>query len=272
MTDSVKKILLEKLRKALLPDFTNKLTWLFGSAGVALIAGPAVFRLVGKFSSEVYGVPLEVEFFSEDRSGYGVLLCLLAVVQNIGYQLKGALSEASALRELDRKHEMDMQEARHSHDRLMKEAESERGMAGVRRAHDIKVLNELVEIFPFEDSCNALVVAADVGIYDSFQESLEQLANLHHVSQKLYTPLAEEARAKLIIQAKDTQAVLSSNLVTDPRFSGRYVPCFEQKHNGLQEVFYESQRKMRKACYALIFAYEHFVSVLQEETLWGVDA
>jgi len=57
MPYSIRQIFLEKLRKILLPDFTNKLTWLLGSAGVTLIAGPALFRLVGKISTEVYGFP-----------------------------------------------------------------------------------------------------------------------------------------------------------------------------------------------------------------------
>jgi len=272
MTDSVGKIFLEKLRKTLLPDFTNKLTWLLGSAGVTLIAGPAIFRLIGKISADLYGVPLEVEFFTEDRSGYGVLLCLLAVIQNIGYQLKGGLSEAYAIKDLDRRHEMEMLQAKQEHDRFMAEAESDKGMSEAKRKHDLDLIENITSTFPYEESCNSLVRTADVGISDTFQENLESLANMHYVSQKMYNNSAEEARKELIIQAKETQSVLSSHLVTDPRFDDRYVPCFEQKHNGMHQVYYANQETMRLACISLIRSYEKFVQTLQEQTLWGVQA
>jgi hypothetical protein len=272
MQDSVGKILMDKLRKTLLPDFTNKLTWLLGSAGVTLIVGPAMFRLVGRISADVYGVPLEVEFFSDDRSGYGVLLCLLAVIQNIGYQVKGGLSEAYAIKELDRKHELEMQEARHSHELLMENAESDRGISGSKREHDLARIYDLVKIFPFEDSCDALVIAAQTGISDAFQESLEELSNLHHVSQKLYDTEAEGARKTLVIQAKETQSVLSSYLTLDSRFEGRYVPIFEMKHNGMRHEYYRRQNEMYLSCIALIRSYEHFVEVLRKKALWGANA
>lgn len=272
MSDSIKSILLYKLRRVLIPDFTNKLTWLLGSGGVALIAGPAIFRLVGKVSAEVYGVPIEVEFFNEDRSGLGILLCLLAVIQNIAYQAKGALSEASAIKELDRRHEREMLAAKQDHEVFLKDAESEKSVEEAKRKHDLKKLSELLSVFPFETSCNSLVVAPDTGISDHFQEQLETLANMHHISYRLYDKEAEKYRQELIKQAIETQSVLSSKLVTDPRFDDRYVPMFEQKHNGMREEFYESQDKMRMSCISLIRAYQKFVQVLQERALWGVDA
>ncbi|WP_312245182.1 hypothetical protein [Stutzerimonas nitrititolerans] len=272
MSDSLGKILLDKLRKILIPDFTNKLTWLLGAGGLALIGGPALFRLVGKVSAEFYGVPIEVEFLSEDRSGTGVFLCILAVVQNIAYQAKGALSEAYAIKKLDRKHEMDMLSAKQAHDVFMKESESEKGLEKSKREHDLEKIKELTDVFPFETSCNSLIAAADTGISDTFQERLETLAGMHHITYKLYDVEAEAARYELIKQAIETQGVLSSNLVTDSRFEDRYVPCFEQKHNGLRVVFYENQEKMRMSCIALIRAYQKLVEVLQEKTLWGVNA
>lgn len=272
MSDSIGKIFLDKLRKVLIPDFTNKLTWLLGAGGLALIGGPALFRLAGKISAEFYGVPIEVEFLSEDRSGTGVFLCLLAVIQNIAYQAKGALSEAYAIKETDRKHEMDMLSAKQAHDIFLKESESEKGLGKTKRDHDLNKIKELTQAFPFETSCSSLIIAADTGISDNFQEQLETLAGMHHITYKLYDAEAESARGELIKQAIETQGVLSCNLVTDPRFEDRYVPCFEQKHNGMREVFYENQEKMRMSCIALIRAYQKLVEVLQEKTLWGVNA
>lgn len=272
MPDSIGKIFLDKLRKVLIPDFTNKLTWLLGAGGLALIGGPALFRLAGKISAEFYGVPIEVEFLSEDRSGTGVFLCLLAVIQNIAYQAKGALSEAYAIKEIDRKHEMDMLSAKQAHDIFLKESESGKGLEKTKREHDLNKIKELEQAFPFETSCNSLIVAADTGICDNFQEQLETLASMHHITYKLYDAEAESARRELIKQAIETQSVLSCNLVTDPRFEDRYVPCFEQKHNGMRKVFYENQEKMRMSCIALIRAYQKLVEVLQEKALWGVNA
>lgn len=272
MPDSLKKIILEKIRRVLVPDFTNRLTWLLGGAGVALIGGPALFRLVGKISAEMYGASIDVEFFTEDRSGLGILLCFLAVIQNIAYQAKGALSEAYAIKELDRRHEREMLTAKQDHEVFLKESESGKGVEEAKRKHDLKKIRELVSEFPFETSCNSLVVAPDTGISDSFQERLETLASMHHVSFRLYDSEAEKYRQELIKQAIETQSVLSSRLVTDPRFDDRYVPMFEQKHNGLRDVFYENQETMRMSCIALVRAYQKFVEVLQERTLWGVDA
>ena len=272
MSDSLGKIFLDKLRRILIPDFTNKLTWLLGAGGLTLIGGPALFRLVGKISAEFYGVPIEVEFLSEDRSGTGVFLCILAVIQNIAYQAKGTLSEAYAIKELDRKHEMDMLSAKQAHDVFMKESESGKGLERTKREHDLGKIRELTNAFPFETSCNSLIIAPDTGINDTFQEQLETLASMHHITYKLYDVEAEAARHELIKQAIETQGVLSSYLVTDPRFEDRYVPFFEQKHNGLREVFYENQEKMRISCIALIRAYQKLVEVLQQKALWGVNA
>lgn len=272
MSSSVKRILIDKLRVVLLPDFTNKLTWLLGSAGIALIAGPAVFRLIGKVSIIIYGAPIEVEFFSEDRSGYGIFLCILAVIQNIGYQVKGALSEASAIRDLDRKHEMDLLSAKQTHEVFLLEAESAKGIDAAKRKHDIESINKLISAFPYEQSCNSLIRAADTGINDLFQEQLELLVSMHHISYKMYSTEAENARRNLITQAIETQSVLSSHLVTDPRFANKYVPFYEQKYNGMREIYYENQEKMRSSCISLIRAYENFVSVLQQQSLWGVAA
>jgi len=272
MADNIKKILLEKIRKVLIPDFTNKLTWLLGAGGLALIGGPAIFRLVGEISANIYGIPLHIEFLSEDRSTSGILLCILAVVQNIAYQAKGALSEAYAIREHDRNHEMEILSTQHAHEIFLKEADSEKGLEAVKREHDLKRIKEITSIFPFEVASNALIIAADRGISDSFQEQLEELANMHHSTQNFYDEEAEEARRNLIIQAISTQGVLSSYLVTDPRFNDRYVPCFEQKHNGMHEVFYDHQAKMRLSCIDLIEAYKNLVAILQRKTLWDVNA
>lgn len=272
MPDSLGKILLEKIRKTLIPDFTNKLTWLLGAGGFALIGGPALFRLVGEVSTKLYGIPIEVEFFSEDRSGYGVFLCILAVIQNIAYQAKGALSEAYAIKKLDRTHEIDMLAANQTHEIFMKETESDKGLSKTKREHDLCKIKELSNLFPFEMSCNSLIVAPDTGITDDFQERLEQLSNMHHITYNLYNAEAEAARANLIRQANETQRVLSSLLFSDSRFPEKYVPLFEQKHNDLRNIYYKNQETMRTSCNELIRAYRDLVSILQEKTLWGVDA
>jgi hypothetical protein len=271
MSDSLKSILLDKLRRALIPDFTNKLTWLLGIGGVALIAGPALFRLVGKVSAQVYGVPIEVEFFNEDRSGLGFLLCFLAVIQNIAYQAKGALSEASAIKVLERRHEKEMLAAKQDHEVFLKVADSEKVVEAAKRKHDLKEISELLSVFPLETSCNSLVEAPDTGISYFFQQQLETLACMHHISYRLYDKEAEKFRQELIKQAIETQSVLSSKLGTDPRCDDWYVPIFEQKHNGMREAFYESQEEMRMSCIAMVRAYQKFVQVLQERALWGVE-
>ncbi|MBB1478507.1 hypothetical protein H5186_03385 [Pseudoalteromonas sp. SG41-2] len=95
MTDSVKIILRDKLRKVLLPDFTNKLTWLFGFAGIALIGGPAALKFVGKISTDYFGFPIDLNFESEDNTIYGIVLCGFALIQNITYQIYNIIVESN---------------------------------------------------------------------------------------------------------------------------------------------------------------------------------
>lgn len=269
--DSVRKILLEKLRKVLLPDFTNRLTWLIGGTGVALIAGPGVFHLVAKVSTVAFGVPIEFELLSEDRSGWGILLCVLAVGQNIAYQFKGLLSEVSAIKAIERSDRKEALAAIHEHERFLKLADSNIAIETAKRKHDLQCMENITAIFPFETSCRELIVAPDLGISFELQDSLEDLANMHDVTYRFYDEEVESIRYDFIKQANLTQSVLSSKLSADSRFPGKYVPFYEQKHNGLKKIFWTSNHEMREACEALIKSYKTLVLVLQRKNLWGLE-
>jgi hypothetical protein len=93
MEDSVKKIFRDKLRSFLLPDFTNKLTWVFGITGVSLIAVPAAIKLTGKTSFDIFGFNLELEMLSENTTTEGIVLCVFALIQNISYQAYKIIQE-----------------------------------------------------------------------------------------------------------------------------------------------------------------------------------
>lgn len=270
--DSLRKILLEKLRKVLLPDFTNKLTWLIGGAGVALIAGPGVFHLLAKVSTVAFGVPIEFELLSEDRSSAGVLLCVLAVIQNIGYQFKGVLSEISAIKVIERSHASDILVATHEHERFLKMADSTLAIDGAKRKHDLQCAKNIIAIFPFETCCRDLIVAPDLGITFEFQDRLEDLADMHDVTHRFYDEEVELIRQAFIKQANLTQSVLSSKLSDDSRFPRKYVPFYEQKHNGMSEVFWSNHHEMRESCNALIKSYEALVLGLQRRNLWGIES
>lgn len=270
-SDSIKKILLEKTRKVLLPDFTNKLTWLIGGAGVALIAGPGIFHLVAKVSTVVYGVPIEFELLSEDRSGYGTLLCVLAVVQNIAYQFKGVLSEVSKLKIMERSHAKEMLTTTHEHEKFLKLADTNLAIDGAKRKHDLQNVKNLIAVFPFEVSCRQLLVAPDLGVSYDFQNNLEDLSNMHDVTHRFYDEDVEPVRYAFIKQANLTQSVLASKLSSDSNYPQQYVPFYEQKHNGLKNLFLQSQHEMRDSCNALVKSYEELVLVLQRKNLWGVE-
>lgn len=270
--DSVRKILLEKFRKFLLPDFTNKLTWLIGGTGVALIAGPGVFHVVAKISTAVYGVPLEFEVLSEDRSGYGILLCVLAVVQNITYQVKVSFSEASAQRILEQSHAKEALATIHEHEKFLKMADSNLAIDVAKRKRDLQCVKDIIKVFPYETSCRNLLVAPDLGISFEFQDSLEELANMHDVTYRFYDEEVESFRYAFIKQANLTQAELSSKLSPDVAHPQQYVPFFEQKRGRLENLYWENNSAMRTSCNALIKAYEDLVLVLQRKNLWGVDS
>jgi len=93
MEDSVKKILKDKLRKILLPDFTNSLTWLFGVIGVSLITVPTAIKVTGKTSFEIFGVNFELEMLEQNTTIEGIVLCVFALIQNTSYQAYQIIQE-----------------------------------------------------------------------------------------------------------------------------------------------------------------------------------
>lgn len=138
MTDSVKKILRDKLRKFLLPDFTNQLTWLFGITGVSLIAVPTLIKVVGKVSYELYGVPIEIEFLSEDRTLEGIALCVFALIQNIAYQAYQTI-------QITKKNSQEVEHIQKEKEILTRENEYLEAVSAVNVVAQIKALKELHE-------------------------------------------------------------------------------------------------------------------------------
>lgn len=139
MKDSVKKILLDKLRKFLLPDFTNKLTWLFGVTGVSLIAVPAAISLAGKTSLEIFGITIELEMLSENTSTEGIVLCVFALFQNIAYQAYKIIMEQHN----DRK---DIEHAQKEKEILEQKNDYLEAISAVNVVSQIKSLKELHEL------------------------------------------------------------------------------------------------------------------------------
>lgn len=139
MEDSVKKILIDKLRKILLPDFTNKLTWLFGVTGVSLIAVPATINLIGKTSIEVFGFNFELEMLSENTTTEGVLLCVFALLQNISYQAYKIIQEKQ-------KDSKEVEHVKKEKEILEQKNEYLEAVSAVNVVSQIKAMKELHEL------------------------------------------------------------------------------------------------------------------------------
>lgn len=139
MEDSVKKILLDKLRKFLLPDFTNKLTWLFGVTGVSLITVPATINLTGKSSIDVFGFNIELEMLSGNTTTEGVVLCVFALLQNISYQAYKIIQE----KQKDRK---DIEHVKREKEILEHKNEYLEAVSAVNVVSQIKAMKELHEL------------------------------------------------------------------------------------------------------------------------------
>lgn len=139
MEDSVKKILVDKLRKFLLPDFTNKLTWLFGVTGVSLITVPAAINLTGKTSIEVFGFNLELEVLSENTTTEGIVLCVFALLQNISYQAYKIIQE----KQKDRK---DVEHVKKEKEILEQKNEYLEAVSAVNVVSQIKAMKQLHEL------------------------------------------------------------------------------------------------------------------------------
>lgn len=95
-------------KKWLFPDFTNKLTWLVGGAGVAILLTPTPLKqlfynwLVDTFNlnSGEYFTLAELQSTSSDYwFGFGVIL--LALMHNIGYRF--FIYKAEQLAQIDRR-------------------------------------------------------------------------------------------------------------------------------------------------------------------------
>lgn len=139
MEDSVKKILVDKLRKFLLPDFTNKLTWFFGVTGVSLITVPAAINLTGKTSIEVFGFNLELEMLNENTTTEGIVLCVFALLQNILYQAYRIIQE----KQKDRK---DVEHVKREKEILEQKNEYLEAVSAVNVISQIKAMKELHEL------------------------------------------------------------------------------------------------------------------------------
>lgn len=139
MEDSVKKILIDKLRKFLLPDFTNKLTWLFGIAGVSLMAVPVAITLTGKTSFDIFGFNVELEMLSENTAPEGIFLCVLALIQNISYQAYKIVQEKQ-------KHSKDIDHVKKEKEILEQKNEYLEAVSAVNVIYQIKALKELHEL------------------------------------------------------------------------------------------------------------------------------
>jgi predicted membrane protein len=178
MEDSVKKIFRDKLRKTLLPDFTNKLTWLFGSAGVALIAAPILISLSGKASIEIFGATLNLEMLSKDRTFEGIALCVFALIQNISYQAYKLFYE-------NQKNNKDVEHVKKEKEILEQKNEYLEAISPVNAVSQIKALKELheMEVSSLKSEVDSLRIGEDndseiIDLEKRVQEKEEELSSI----------------------------------------------------------------------------------------------
>ncbi|WP_346209202.1 hypothetical protein [Aeromonas salmonicida] len=198
MQDSVKKILLDKLRKFLLPDFTNKLTWLFGVTGVSLIAMPAAISLAGKTTIVIFGFDIDIEVLSENTTMEGVVLCVLALIQNISYQIHKIIHEKL-------KNSRDIDNIKKEKDILEQKNEYLEAISPVNVVAQIKSLKELHEF--------------QISSLKSEVESLREGINNDDIICRLESSVREKEaelesiKATMTMMSKQKSVVVGNNFV-----------------------------------------------------------
>jgi len=244
MKKAVFEIVKEFFKKWLLSPFSNKVTKILLYTGAAVVAAPMIEHLIIKVILLKFldiNIPIDVP----DIPAYitGVILMFCGAIHNLSYQYLAFIqSKASDAKDLKIKKE--------------------------QNPHDERIIKEILELLPYEDTNYWLGQAGYAGLRRDFYHDLEKCAKFTTAPFKLYNESIDLSKCTLINAIYDFTMQCMGHLGAQENPRGEmYLPPFHWKNQGAKSEakYYEQVEAVGRAGEDVRLKLDNFIALVKKE-------
>lgn len=136
-----------------------------------------------------------------------------------------------------------------------------------KKSHDLRIIEELVKLLPYEDILHHVELSSISGMPFDIARALEKAEGFNEPNYKLYNLEVESAKLKFLSAANDFMSVCNVFLSVDHiNIKPKMVePPFNWKNGPREEKFREQQLSLSDKAIVLIEEYKKFVEVYKIE-------
>lgn len=244
MIDIFQEFIKPAFKRWLLSPFSNKVTKVLLFTGAAIVAAPMIEHVILKvILLQFFDIDIPIDVPDIPAYVAGVSLMTIGAIHNLSYQyLEYRDNERAAL---ERKEAQDAQ-----------------------IPHDKKIIEELLQLLPYENTHYWLEQASYAGMRRDFAHDLESCEKFVTPPFTIYNVEVEASKKELVLCIKDFNSHCLGHLGAQEDKSGQmYLPPYHWKSQGPKSEarYYAQVEAMGKSAQKLKDQYDSFIQTVKQQ-------